>query len=215
MLASIMGLLTAGALAFVETRGTGQAWNAVLPFGSAEALYSDLDRAIDDFDGATRNADRLLRISSLRRIDDLCRKILAKRPANSEAWALLADTELKKGGSIDQALRFYELSHLTGRLEWPAIRRRLVFAVPVWAELGDTGRSIAEGDIRKLLAAEANTVRSRFWPNWRWRAPIVLAQLRFGSLSPTSRRAGSKNSTGKHGSRSDTPSSCGLGCGLT
>ena len=81
--------------------------------GSAEALNSDLDRAIDDFDGATRNADRLLRISSLRRIDDLCRKILAQRPANSEAWALLADAELKKGGSIDQALRFYELSHLT------------------------------------------------------------------------------------------------------
>ena len=155
LLASIMGLLTAGALAFVETRGTGQARNAVLPFGSAEALNSDLDRAIDDFDGATRNADRLLRISSLRRIDDLCRKILAQRPANSEAWALLADTELKKGGSIDQALRFYELSHLTGRLEWPAIRRRLVFAVPAWAELGDTGRSIAEGDIRKLLAAAA------------------------------------------------------------
>jgi len=151
----MLGLLTAGALTLVETRETGQDLRALLPLGRAEALKSELDRGIDDFDAATRNADRLLRISSLRRIEDLCRKILAQRPANSETWALLADIELKKGGSIEQALKFYELSHLTGRLEWPAIRRRTIFAVPVWAELGDTGRSIAEGDIRKLLAGAA------------------------------------------------------------
>ena len=191
LLASIMGLLTAGALAFVETRGTGQARNAVLPFGSAEALNSDLDRAIDDFDGATRNADRLLRISSLRRIDDLCRKILAQRPANSEAWALLADTELKKGGSIDQALRFYELSHLTGRLEWPAIRRRLVFAVPAWAELGDTDEASPRATFANFSRLRPRIVRSRFWPDWRRRAPIVLEQQRLENLSPASRRAGS------------------------
>ena len=155
LLASMLGLLTAGALTLVETRETGQDLRALLPLGSVEALNSELDRGIDDFDAATRNADRLLRISSLRRIEDLCRKILAQRPANSETWALLADIELKKGGSIEQALKFYELSHLTGRLEWPAIRRRTIFAVPVWAELGDTGRSIAEGDIRKLLAGAA------------------------------------------------------------
>src|SRR4029078_5018297 len=132
----MLGLLTAGALTLVETRETGQDLRALLPLGREEALKSELDRGIDDFDAATRNADRLLRISSLRRIEYLCRKILAQRPANSETWALLADIELETGGSIEQALKFYELSHLTGRLEWRAIRRRTIFAVPVWAELG-------------------------------------------------------------------------------
>lgn len=148
---SLAGLATAILLAAVHSRGIEPA-SITLPFAPGDAVKTALSGAMIEFDDATAKGERLKRIAALRRIEALARRLVAQAPSNGEVWGILADIELKKGGSLEQALHYYEMSHLTGRLEWPALRRRMMFAVPVWEQLPQNSIVIAAADVRALLS---------------------------------------------------------------